>query len=192
MLVRPPNHASSPLAIQFALVVTDAFSSKYHNVTHDRSFNRAVRRYRQDQNGELRNGGRLSQVVPALQANLARMSSEEPAPTGSIPTRPSQTLAEAEDRLRTRVEPLPAIILKEVYRLRDHTRYFLMANGHAEVLGLHMGQANVPSTPNESAVPEDLKKLLDEIAQEEGFEERLKQEVWDDAHARNVSLLECG
>jgi len=49
-----------------ATVVSDAFSTKYHNVTHDKRFDRAVRRYQQgqeksvmnnkkDENGELRN-----------------------------------------------------------------------------------------------------------------------------------------
>ena len=189
------------MAIQSAPVVTDAFSSKYHRVTHDKTFDRAVHRYRHDQekatrrkadeNDELRSR-RSSQVVPALQANLARISSGEPAPPDLVPPQPTRTLVEAEDRLRTRIEPLPAIILKEVYRLRDHTRYFLFANGHADVLGLQVGGANATPTPNECAVPENLKQLLDEIAQEEGFEERLKQEVWDDAHARNVSVLETG
>lgn len=79
------------------------------------------------------------------------------------------------------------MILREVIRLRDHTRYFVMANGHADAMSLQVGGRNSP--PEEYAVPEDLKHLLDEIAREEGFEERLKQEVWDDAHARNVSLL---
>jgi len=183
-------------------VVTDAFSSKYHSVTHDKSFDRAVRRYRHDQekaterttdeDGDLRSGRSSSQVVPALQANLARISSGEPALSDLVPPQPTRTLAEAEDRLRTRIEPLPAIILKEVYRLRDHTRYFLLTNGHADVLGRQVSGVNVTPTPNECAAPENLKQLLDEVAQEEGFEERLKQEVWDNAHARNVSVLEYG
>jgi potassium channel subfamily K, other eukaryote len=190
------------VAIQFATVVTDAFSSKYHSVTHDKSFDRAVRRYRQDQekvtlrkadeNGDLRSGRSSSQVVPALQANLARISSGGPVPSDLVPPQPTRTLAEAEDRLRTRIEPLPAIILKEVYRLRDHTRYFLLTNGHADVLGRQVGGASLTPRPDECAAPENLKQLLDEVAQEEGFEERLKQEVWDNPHARNVSVLEYG
>jgi potassium channel subfamily K len=188
--------------IKLAPVVTDAFSSKYHSVTHDKSFDRAVRRYRQDpekatrrnvgKNGKSRSGKPSSRVVPALQSNLARISSGKPEPPDFISPQPAQTLSEAEDRLRTRIEPLPAIMLKEVLRLRDHTRYFLLVNGHADALGLKVGKVNATPTPNDCTVPEDLKELLDEIAQEEGFEERLKQEVWDDAQARNVSLLEYG
>jgi hypothetical protein len=80
------------------------------------------------------------------------------------------------------------MILREVLRLRDHTRYFVVANGHADAMSLQVGgRTNSPA--EEYAVPEDLKDLLDEIAREERFEERLKQEVWDDAHARNVSRL---
>ena len=82
------------------------------------------------------------------------------------------------------------MIMKEVLKLRDHTRYFVLANGHADALGVHVSGASVTPTPKACAVPDDLKQLLDEISLEEGFEERLKQEVWDDAHARNVSLLE--
>lgn len=81
------------------------------------------------------------------------------------------------------------MILREVFRLRDHTRYFLIANGHADALHPNLLPQNTTlPMPMENAVPEGLKRLLDEIAHEEGFEERLKQEVWDDAHARNVSL----
>lgn len=81
------------------------------------------------------------------------------------------------------------MILKEVIRLRDHTRYFVMANGHADAMSVQVGgRTSAPS--EEFAVPKGLEEMLDEVAREEGFEERLKQEVWDDAHARNVSLLE--
>jgi len=81
------------------------------------------------------------------------------------------------------------MILKEVHRLRDHTRYFVMANGHGDAMSVQVGGKTI-SPPEECPVPEDLKELLDEIAREgEGFEERMKQEVWDDAHERNVSLL---
>jgi len=183
------------VVIQFAPVVTDAFSSKYRSVTHDKSFDRAVRRYRQGQEKAKRKSSsdklrkrRSSVVVPALQANLARVSSREPGQSYCAPKR-AQTLDEAESRLRSRIEPLPEMILKEVLRLRDHTRYFVMANGHADAMSVQVGAGAATPPPQEYAVPDGLKELLDEVAHEEGFEERLKQEVWDDAHARNVSLL---
>lgn len=44
---------------------------------------------------------------------------------------------------------------------------------------------------NASRVPEEMRALLDEIAAQEGISERLKEEVWQDAHARNVRLLVC-
>ncbi|KAI0000703.1 hypothetical protein BJV74DRAFT_882769 [Russula compacta] len=181
-------------------VVTDAFSSKYRSVTQDKKFDRAVRRYRQGQEkaagkkageiGVLRNR-RTSQVVPVLRANLARISSRETGrpPSCSAP-KSAKTLAEAEECLRARTELLPAMILREVFRLRDHTRYFLIANGHADALHPNLLPQNTAlPMPMENAVPDGLKQLLDEIAHEEGFEERLKQEVWDDAHARNTLFL---
>jgi len=131
---------------------------------------------------------RTSQVVPALQASLARISSREAGKPCSPAVQPPQTLAEAESRLRSRVEPLPALILNEVLKLRDHTRYFLISNGHSDALGLPL-ETRGKDILDQSAVPEELKQLLDEIAQEEGFEERLKQEVWDDQHARATLFL---
>lgn len=131
-----------------------------------------------------------SRVVPALQANLARISSRSSSKAQSVP-KPPLTLPEAESLLRSRTEPLPAMILREVLKLRDHTRYFLMTHGHADVFEHQM---NAPggsgsSMPKEQAVHEDLKQLLDEIAEEEGLEERAKKEVWDDIHARKVGLV---
>ena len=193
--------------IQLATVVSDAFSTKYRSVTHDKRFDRAVRRYRQGQEkaaiddkknkgGGLPNQESRSRVVPALKANLARVSSREPAQsaqTGIAPRKRAATLAEAEDRLRSQTEPLPALMLKEVLRLRDHTRYFLMTNGHADIFdhpldALGEGGSAI-AMQKESAVHSDLKQLLDEIAEEEGLEEHLKQEVWDDSDARKVGLI---
>lgn len=131
-----------------------------------------------------------SRVVPALRANLARISSRASSQAAYSAPKPSLTLSEAEALLRSRTEPLPAMILKEVLRLRDHTRYFLMTHGHAEVFEFQMetGESG-PSMPKEHAVHEDLKQLLDEIVEEEGLEERSKQEVWDDVHARKVGVV---
>ncbi len=130
-----------------------------------------------------------SRVVPALKANLARISSRTSTQAYSAP-KPSLTLPEAEALLRSRTEPLPAMILRDVLKLRDHTRYFLMTHGHADVFDLQMDTQGGSrcSMPKEHAVHEDLKQLLDEIAEEEGLEERSKLEVWDDAHARKVSF----
>jgi potassium channel subfamily K len=185
----------SPLAtFSCATVVSDAFSTKYHNVTHDKRFDRAVRRYRQGQDksvtiNEKGNQRPPSQVVPALKANLARISSRTSAKAPSVPKTPL-TLPEAEALLRSRTEPLPAMILKDVLRLRDHTRYFMMTHGHADVFELQMNMPGGSSSmPKEHAVHEDLKQLLDEIAEEEGLEERAKQEVWDDVHARKVGFV---
>jgi len=183
--------------IQCATVVNDAFSTKYHSVTHDKRFDRAVRRYRQGQEIAVMNNKKdetcnqksRSRIVPALKANLARISSREPAPSSSAP-KPTLTLEEAEALVRSRIEPLPAMMLREVLRLRDHTRYFLMTNGHADVFDIQTDTVGESGPlPKEHAVHEDLKQLLDEIAEEEGLEEHLKQEVWGDSHARRVSLV---
>ena len=190
------SESCSPNSASFIVsVLSDVFSSKYHSVTHNKTFDRAVRRYRQGRDQGMRNeagessessGRRLSQL---LQANFARMSSSQLAQP-ECASQPALTLAEAEARLRAQIEPLPKMILNQVDRLRDHTRYFLIANGHADAMSLSgdPGGKNVLTLPRKNEVPEELKELLDDIAREEGLEERLKLEVWDDVHARNVSV----
>jgi hypothetical protein len=134
---------------------------------------------------------RLSQLIPALKANLARVPSSHGVQPDLASTS-SLTLAEVEASLRSRLEPLPEMMLNEVLRLRDHTRYFLVANGHVDALSPQaelMGKKQVLDLSRENTIPEEMKELLDDIAQEEGLEERLKREVWDDVHARNVSFV---
>jgi hypothetical protein len=181
---------------QIDLVLSDAFSSKYRNVTHKKkTFDRAVNRYRQGQNqSSWRDANKYAKrgdrrVSEVLQANFAKISSSQ---RPCLPTsQPSLTLSEADACLRARMEPLPAMILKEVIKFREHTRYFFIASGHADVLSPLDPRGKGGISFQENEVPEELKKLLDEVAQEEGFDERLKQEVWDDEHARNVSLSLC-
>ncbi|KAH9059577.1 hypothetical protein EDB87DRAFT_1684649 [Lactarius vividus] len=173
-------------------VLTDAFSSKYRRVAHNKkTFDRAVSRYRQGQDKSTRHDTWKSErpLTQFLQANLAKMSSQ-PARLLSTP-QPELTLAEADECLRARIEPLPAIVLKEVLKFREHTRFFFIASGHADALTLPPDPRgkNGISFPQENVVPEGLKKLLDEIAQEEGFDERLKREAWDDEHARNTLFV---
>jgi hypothetical protein len=155
-----------PFLILWGVVLSDAFSSGYRRVTHNKVFDRAVNRYRRSQDQAMRN-------VIGKQG-------------GSY----GHTLAEVEASLQSRLEQLPEMMLDEVLRLRDHTRYFLIANGLTDALSLHMvpmGRDEVLKLSRENTIPEEMKKLLDEIAQEGGSEVRLKREVWDDVHARNVS-----
>lgn len=174
-------------------VITDAFSSKYRHVAHNKkTFDRAVSRYRQGQDKSTRPdtwGKHERPLSQFLQANLAKMSSQ-PARHLSTP-QTELTLAEADECLRARIEPLPEIVLREVLKFREHTRFFFIASGHADALSLPPDPRgkNGISFPQENVVPEELKKLLDEIAQEEGFDERLKQEAWDDEHARNTLFV---
>jgi hypothetical protein len=81
------------------------------------------------------------------------------------------------------------MIKREVLRLRDHTRYFLIANGHANALSLPADSWGSHTLSRENAVPKELKELLDDVVRVEQLEERLKHEVWDDDHARNVSFF---
>ncbi|KAH9974700.1 hypothetical protein BGW80DRAFT_1559693 [Lactifluus volemus] len=152
------------MTVLFA-VLSDVFSSGYRRVTHNKVFDRAVNRYCLNQD----------------QAMIGKQGESY-----------GHTLAEVEASLQSQLEQLPEMMLNEVPRLRDHTRYFLIANGLTDALSLHMvpmGRDEALKLSRENAIPKELKELLNEIAQEGGFEERQKREVWDDVHATNTLFV---
>ncbi|KAI0042802.1 hypothetical protein FA95DRAFT_1455564, partial [Auriscalpium vulgare] len=151
-------------------VISDAFSSKFRRVTHNKAFDRAVERYQEGGRRRKRSrepaSSNPARITPMLQANIASLTSPN----------------EAEDVIRRRFEPLPTLILEEVQKFREHIKYFLVANGHTDGLSGFAGLNALPQNDNE--VPPSLKALLDDIAEKEGIGERLKEEVWQDKYAR--------
>lgn len=93
--------------------------------------------------------------------------------------------AELTTRLRSQFEALPPSILEEAHTLREQMRYFLTSNGHGHGL-----DDVAPNTDDK--VPPSLRELLDEISKDDPgdgdqFGERMKDEIWEDDYARNVS-----
>ncbi|KAI0056615.1 voltage-gated potassium channel [Artomyces pyxidatus] len=181
-------------------VISDTFSSKYKSATHSKRFDTAVRKYREggrqpkrEEQPRLQRRSGSSALVPALRANLTRLTA--PKSAGPASRARTRTLAEAEACLRERFEPLPMLVLEEVQKLREHVRYFLASHGHAGGLatfGVHPEAGSVAVAGAEERtydVQDSLKALLDEIAQTEGIGERLKEEVWQDDVARNTLFM---
>ncbi|KAI0316077.1 hypothetical protein OF83DRAFT_1173241 [Amylostereum chailletii] len=188
-------------------VISDAFSSKYRSVTHSKTFDTAVRRYRAKipKRKQRQSRGKGNKLPPALRENLERLAGEtSQRPPPSLGTSAPRSPEEVEKRAREACEALPALLLEEVHRFREHIRYFLVSNGHAD------GLSRIPDAREEDSrgqgvggvhlsvegkVPASLRLLLDEIAGgqavegEEGMGERLKDEVWQDEHARNTLVV---
>ncbi|TFY70758.1 hypothetical protein EVG20_g2255 [Dentipellis fragilis] len=178
-------------------VISDAFSSKYRSALHNKTFDSAVKRFRQHRRGNSEQTPKVGTTKPPKPPSPVENLAEKKAATlcASGPTESSAlTLEEAEKRLNERYEPLPTLILEIVNRFRRHMQYFALTNGHSTA-ALHAfgrppqdGEYSIPP-PVEIGPPEELKKLLDEIATEEGIPARLKDEVWQDERARNTLFM---
>ncbi|KAA1478158.1 voltage-gated potassium channel [Dentipellis sp. KUC8613] len=177
-------------------VISDAFSSKYRSAIHSKTFDSAVKHFRQRRRSNLEQAQKDRTTRPPRRQPNSEQPDEkkETASAAGTAENKSLTLEEAEKRLNERYEPLPTLILEIVNRFRRHIQYFALVNGHSTA-ALHAlgrppqdGEEFVPPQA-EMGPPEELKKLLDEIAREEGISERLKDEVWQDEHARNTLFM---
>ncbi|TFY80973.1 hypothetical protein EWM64_g3038 [Hericium alpestre] len=182
-------------------VISDAFSNRYKSMVKNKTFDLAVRRYRQ------RNRKKRISGVPNKPAMTSSTPSQLPPPKSTQPygqhqkTSP-QSVDEAETILLQYYEPLPALMLDIVEHLRRQIHYFAAVNGRgssAGVLGQLLGGERGVDEDGllngmqmgefDLAPPDELAALLDEIAGQEGISERLKMEVWNDKNARNTLFM---
>lgn len=134
-----------------AIVLSEAYSSRYKNVLSKGSFERAIKNFRR-----------------------RRESSPPSHIIGSHPHSRSRSRDASPDRRYTHehakrdLEGLPAELLTHAKNFHEHIYYFLSSvNG------------NEPP-------PHTLRKLLDEIAESEQMDARLKREMMRDDNARKV------
>jgi potassium channel subfamily K len=207
-------------------VISDAFSSKYRSVMHSKTFDHAIKQYRNTHSS--RNKGRkgASHKIQSDLENIEKLASpkarkekppkskshnannrtahekvdgsrhprwastgQTPPPSPDAPTLPLPTLSDINNQMRQRFEALPPLILEEVHMLREQLRYFLVANGHAHGWSEAAGETGLRYGHNDGVVPDSLRKLVEEITQGGTMTARMKDEVWDDEYARNVSRI---
>ena len=142
-------------------------SSRYKNALHFKTFDRAVKKFRQKENEETE--------------KLAKQITPHAPKTHSLSSLPD-AVKEAEELARRELERLPTQIIKQVRSFHDQMQFFVNDTGvaAAEVAGEH--------APGRTGIPMQLRKLLDEIARLEEIGGRAKREILEDDDSRNVRL----
>ncbi|KAJ7474538.1 hypothetical protein B0H11DRAFT_2035816 [Mycena galericulata] len=147
-------------------VISEAFSSKYHNALHAGVFERAVKRYRR----------LIDEKVP--RGKNKRVSPLTTPPARSRPTlsaNPStlDALNDSHTRTQAELEALPHKILADAKTFHEHLSYFV-------------GGGNKVKVDSGDDLPPGLQKLMDEITGAEKLGERIKREILQDEDARHT------
>ena len=147
-------------------------------------FSRALKRYRKralDNPNKVRTRKESSSSLPPSSIPIANPGSTSSPVT---PTRDRNedskrtahaALSDAQARATGHLEALPHKILRHAQVFHDHVRYFFSRSPHAT------------GSVNDGSVPEELKKLMDDIIGAEKLSGRMKEEILQDDDARHVS-----
>lgn len=101
---------------------------------------------------------------------------------------------EAQDVARKALEALPAQIVQTSRAFHSHMQFFVSghtpADGDPEAVGDSPGEgAGDIGVGTNLNIPPDMRKLLDELAEMEGINERVKREILQDDDARKVRRI---
>lgn len=163
-------------------VIEDAGSSRYKDAMHSRAFDKAVAKYR-------KKAALQSTKVPRAEFNIQRASNagqmmvedgsaRDPEPDPSALESTAARLEEARAVARRQLEALPIEIVRRARTFHDYMQYF--AGGH------DINDSDLPGEGPQTNVPDELKKLLDEIVKSEGIGDRVKREILQDEDAKHV------
>ncbi|PSR74374.1 hypothetical protein PHLCEN_2v9882 [Hermanssonia centrifuga] len=152
-------------------VLEEACSSRYKSVLHSKTFDSAVKKFRQQENEK------TNRIHAQTKPQVARKHS-----ASSIT---NATVAAKEDAQRE-LECLPNEIIREARTFHEHMQYFVNNGGNVEET-MTMESQGQGSSGVASRIPNELRELLDQISEYEGIGERAKREILEDSDSRNVS-----
>jgi len=81
------------------------------------------------------------------------------------------------------------MIIDQMKKIHEDLRFFLISNGHASELGPFEISSDRQLASQGLEPPDSLRRILDEVTEQETIGERTKAEVWTDNYSRNVSAL---
>jgi potassium channel subfamily K, other eukaryote len=145
-------------------------SSRYKSALHSKTFDSAVKKFRQKENEETEKISKMARPPAPRQHSSSSLAAA---------TEAAQTEAEAE------LEQLPTQIIKQVRSFHDQMQFFVNSSQAGEEI-VNEGQQG------KAGIPRQLKKLLDEVAQFENIGGRAKREILEDDDTRNVSGSRTG
>ncbi|OCH88377.1 voltage-gated potassium channel [Obba rivulosa] len=170
-------------------VLEEAGSSRYKSALHSHVFDRAVRKFRQKEAREIAQVLRGHALSPDADKRASHGGVGANGPPSAIsrqhepesPEAAAKRVKHAQEIARRELEELPGDIIKQTRAFYDSIQFFLGSGSEEDVedpvLTAQEGPINVP---------EELRRLLDEIATSEGIGERLKREILQDEDARKV------
>ncbi|GJE86492.1 voltage-gated potassium channel protein [Phanerochaete sordida] len=150
-------------------VIEDAMSSRYKSVLHSKTFDAAVKKFREHEN----------QQTEALARKTTPRAPRAHQSTASL----LEAAKRADDAARQELEKLPTEIIRRVRAFHDQMQFFV--NSGTTVAE----EAVAQEAQSQSRIPKQLRKLLDEIAELEDIGERAKREILEDDDSRNTLLM---
>ncbi|KAI0371282.1 hypothetical protein BV20DRAFT_1112654 [Pilatotrama ljubarskyi] len=176
-------------------VLQEASSSRYKSALHSRVFDKAVKKYRKRQLQESKhrprpvvaartqNGGAPTQDKPSSQGP----KSSEQQPNGQANTRQiEERLKQSQEIAQHILEALPEEIVRGARTFEEYMQFFVSG----AVDGANPFDDRGAEDPNGMpTVPPDMKKLLDELAEMEHINERVKSEILQDEDARKTLFM---
>ncbi|OBZ77638.1 Outward-rectifier potassium channel TOK1 [Grifola frondosa] len=177
-------------------VLQEAGSSRYKRALHSEVFDNAVKKYRKRQAQEAAKARPRSHLQD-LRSSAAPKSA--PGPHGAPNADGSQrhdlsalypairaTKARVEESrglAQRALETLPDEIISNAKVFHDYIQYF------AGEVANKLPDMELADERRSADVPEELRKLLDDIAKMEGISERVKGEIFQDTDARNTLFM---
>ncbi|EMD34661.1 hypothetical protein CERSUDRAFT_116841 [Gelatoporia subvermispora B] len=180
-------------------VLQEAGSSRYKSALHSHVFDRAVRKFRQK---EAREAEQVLQGHPLRQDSgdkrehpgvLQKNGGANGHPNGhATPRQPepasqqaaTERIRSVQDTARRELEALPTEIIRQARAFHDSIQYFIGAGTDEDT-----GDPVLTSQEGTINVPEELRKLLDEIATTENIGDRVKKEILQDDDARKTLFM---
>ncbi|KIO33726.1 hypothetical protein M407DRAFT_17341 [Tulasnella calospora MUT 4182] len=147
-------------------VLSEAYSSRYKSALQKGSFSKAMKSFegKEAQRGKSHD----SEKSPRESFHLANEEAQHDVELENA-TCPSDLAQKILDSTRRHLDSIPLSVITHAKTFHDHVRYF----------------ANHPQYPHEPP-PTSLTDLLDEIAESEKMDERMKQELLGDEEARKA------
>lgn len=147
---------------------------------HSRAFDKAVAKYRKRAASKATKAASRAEHSTQRATNASDMTAEggaaetaEPDPSGLVLT--ASKLEEVQAQTQRHLEALPHEIIHRARTFHDYMQYFAGGRGR-----------DLPGEGPQTNVPDELRKLLDEIARSEGIGERVKRDILHDNDAKNV------
>jgi len=171
---------------------------------HSKAFDRAIRRYvlRKRRSLQQSNSATRKKFLtcatkadPATEPGLASPSraedseNSEPISASQRIEQPLRKLEQMEGSIRAQIEPFPSMIIDQMKKIHEDLRFFLISNGHADELGPFEISSDRQPASQRLQPPHSLRRILDEVTEQETIGERMKAEIWADNHSRNVGVL---